>query len=309
MNTEHPFNPRNAEEIPGPEGTDGDAVVSGPAQELLDPGRSDEYVYAYLEEHQPIGPTEHLIVRELAQHAASVDLLNEAIGAIQRQGAKELPEFARLVGETGSAVHDAVLAGTMSQEPLDRCEKRLRLHSRGFHRALSKLEELQARRKNVATGDQVIPPNPYSTEAACEAHMMERFQTGKCCCPRCSAREGHPITSRRCWECAVCGSQTGLRYGTIMANSPMPLTKWFTAIWLMLWRPTITTAELVSTLGVTRIMTVRKMANRIRVAMNAEDASDLLAGLDNHYTKYQAALPEPSARHPKNPAVTEACSR
>ena len=104
-------------------------------------------------------------MRELAQHAASVDLLNEAIGAIQRQGAKELPEFARLVGETGFAVHDAVLAGTMSQEPLDRCEKRLRQHSRGFHKALNKLEELQARRKNVATGDQVIPPNPYSTEA------------------------------------------------------------------------------------------------------------------------------------------------
>ena len=56
-------------------------------------------------------------------------------------------------------------------------------------------------------------------------------------------------------------------------------------------------------------MTVRKMANRIRTAMNAEDASDLLAGLDNHYTKCQAALTEPSARHPKKLTVTEACSR
>jgi len=310
MNREHPFNPQNAEETLCPEETNADAVGLGPAQELLDPGRSDEYLYAYAEEHQPVGPTEHLIVRELAQHAASVDLLNEAIGAIQRQGAKELPEFARLVGETGSAaVHDAVLAGTMSQEPLDRCEKRLRQHSRGFHKALSKLEELQARRKKVATGDQVIPPNPYSTEAACEAHLIERFQTGSCCCPRCSAREGHPIVSRRCWECAACGSQTGLRHGTIMANSPMPLTTWFTAIWLMLWRPTITTAELVSTLGITRIMTVRNMARKIRAAMSAADASDLLAGLDNCYTKCQAALPEPSARHPKNPTATEACSR
>ena len=103
--------------------------------ELLDLARSDEYVQAFLQERQPVGPTEHLLVRELAHHAASMDLLNEAIGAVQRQGARELPEFARLAGENGSALHDAVLAGTMSQETLDRCEKQLRSHSRGFHRA------------------------------------------------------------------------------------------------------------------------------------------------------------------------------
>ncbi len=81
-----------------------------------------------------------------------------------------------------------------------------------------------------------------------------------------------------------------------MADSPIPLTRWFTAIWLMLWRPTITTAELVSNLGITRITTVRTMANRIRAAMAAENAGDLLAELDTYYAKFQAASPESSAR-------------
>ena len=286
-----------------------DVLPVGATHELLDPLRCDVYLEAYLGEYDPVGPTEHYFVRKMAYNSAATDLLNEAIGAIQRQGARELPEFARLVGEAGSAIHDAVLAGTMSQESLDRCEKRLRLHSREFHRALSKLEELQARRKTVEAGMRGVPSNPFTTEAACELHLLKRFQTGKCCCPRCGARKGHSIISRRCWECAVCKSQTGLRHGTIMSNSPMPLVKWFAAIWLIFARSKITTTELMSALRVNRIMTVRKMANKIRAAMMEENASDLLAGLDNYYATCQAALPESSARQSTTLTVKEDASR
>jgi hypothetical protein len=277
-----------------------DILSAGPVCELLDPGRSDVYLQAYLQEHQPGGPTEHAIVRELAHHAAAMDLLSEAISAIQRQGARELPEFALLAGEDGSAIHDAVLAGTMTREAVDRCEKHLRTHSRAFYRALGKLEELQSRRKKVEAGDLLIPPNPFTTETACENHLVDRFGAGKCLCPRCGARDGRHIASRRCWECAACGCQTGLRHGTVMAASPLSLTMWFTAIWLLLWLPKITTAELVSTLGITRIMTVRKVAAKIRAAMAAEDAGALLAGLDAYYAACRAALPEPGARPQKN---------
>jgi hypothetical protein len=62
-------------------------------------------------------------------------------------------------------------------------------------------------------------------------------------------------------------------------------------------------------MGITRIMTVRNMANKIRAAMSAENASDLLAGLDTYCTKCDAVSPESSARHPETITVTEACSR
>ena len=145
------------------------------------------------------------------------------------------------------------------------------------------------------TGDLEVPPNPFTTETACEAHLVERFKAGQCLCPRCGSRKGRHVNSRRCWECGGCGCQTGLRHGTVMAASPLSLTMWFTAIWLLLWRPQITTAELVSVLGISRIMTVRNMATKIRAAMAAENASTLLAGLDDYYATCRAALPEPSA--------------
>ena len=89
-----------------------------------------------------------------------------------------------------------------------------------------------------------------------------------------------------------------------MADSPIPLTRWLTAIWLMLWRPAITTAELVSTLGIARIMTVRNIATKIRAAMTAENASDLLAGLDVYYAACRATLPKSGAREGKNVPVS-----
>jgi hypothetical protein len=81
-----------------------------------------------------------------------------------------------------------------------------------------------------------------------------------------------------------------------MADSAIPLTKWFALMWLMLARPMITTAELVSTLGIARIMTVRSMADRVRAVMPSENASDLLAGVDTCFATVQATSPESSAR-------------
>ena len=275
-----------------------DIWYSGAVHELLDPVRLDEYVQAYLQEQQPEGPTEHSIVRELAHHAAAMDLWNEAIGAIERRGARMLPEFAALAGENGSVLRDTVLAGTMSQEAVDRCEKHFRSHSRAFYRALEKMEELQTRRKKCALGELIIPPNPFATEAACENYLIGRFKT--CKCPRCGGQDGCHIVGRRCWECAGCGCQTGVRHGTVMADSPIPLNKWFTAIWLLLWRPAISNAELASTLGIARLMTVRSMAARIRAAMAAANAGDLLAGLDAYCAACRATLPESSARDKQN---------
>ncbi len=230
--------------------------------EILDPARQDEYIGAYLQEYQPVGPTEHALVRELARHGAAGDRWSAAGDAVQRQGARELPNLILRAGDEDLPSSDTVLAGTMSQEIVHRCERHERCRSWAFHRALRKLEELQARRRKRESGDMVIPPNPFTSEAACEKQLADRFKSGRVRCPSCAAVEGHHIGSRRCWECAKCGSQTGVRHGTLMADSPIPLTRWFTAIWLILWRPTITTAELVSNLGITRIMTVRSMHHR-----------------------------------------------
>ena len=73
-------------------------------------------------------------------------------------------------------LYDTVLTGAMTQEAVDRCEKQLRSHSRGFHRALAKLEELQVRRQEAEAGEIEIPPNPFATELACEALLGRKIQ-------------------------------------------------------------------------------------------------------------------------------------
>jgi hypothetical protein len=78
-----------------------------------------------------------------------------------------------------------------------------------------------------------------------------------------------------------------------MARSAVPLRIWFEAIRWILWRPTIRTTELGELIGVRRLATVRAMVRRIRAAMAAEDASELLAGLDEYYSR-AACSPEPS---------------
>jgi hypothetical protein len=69
----------------------------------------------------------------------------------------------------------------------------------------------------------------------------------------------------------------------VMAQSHLPLPKWFHAIRIILLQPAITTSDLELNLGIRRAPTVRRIRNRIRGAMECENATQLLAGLDEAY--------------------------
>jgi hypothetical protein len=68
-----------------------------------------------------------------------------------------------------------------------------------------------------------------------------------------------------------------------MERSALPLVTWFAAIRALLLRPSITPTELAKTLKIGRVQTVRDMAKTIRQAIAAENASTLMAGLDEVY--------------------------
>jgi hypothetical protein len=65
-----------------------------------------------------------------------------------------------------------------------------------------------------------------------------------------------------------------------MAKSRIPLTTWFHAIRNLLFAPTATTTELANAIGVRRTATVRTMATKIQSALMADNATTLLAELD-----------------------------
>ncbi len=76
----------------------------------------------------------------------------------------------------------------------------------------------------------------------------------------------------------------GLRVGTVIERSALPLVKWFAAIRIVLLWPDVTTHDLSEKVGIKRGPTVRSVARRIRTAMASDNASKLLAGLDVVYS-------------------------
>src|SRR5437764_15064738 len=52
-------------------------------------------------------------------------------------------------------------------------------------------------------------------------------------CPFCSCCDYSYIATRRLWKCKGCKKQYSVRVGTIFEDSPLSLSKWFTAIWML----------------------------------------------------------------------------
>ena len=256
----------------------------------------------YLREFQPVGHLEHMVVRDMARQTAAIDTWNEGVGALQRQRAQRLPELVLPQGDDDDGeLEDISLAAAISAPEVHLSEQHEQRRSRAFYRALRTLLDLQSRRKTrEAGGALMVPQNHFLTEAACEDYLRKRFEQGCHQCPRCGGRRGNYINARRCWECADCKRQTGLRSGTVAADSPLPLMVWFTAIQLLLSNPAMGTTELGMKLGITRSTTVRNLAKRVVMAMADENVGELLAGLDICYARCPAMPPEASAPDNQN---------
>src|SRR2546422_9673310 len=52
-------------------------------------------------------------------------------------------------------------------------------------------------------------------------------------CPDCGHQEHSYISTRRLWKCKNCKRQYSVKVGTIFEDSPIPLDKWLTSIWLI----------------------------------------------------------------------------
>ena len=257
--------------------------------------RVEWYQDQFDREYAPVGPTEMAVVRDLARQAAAMEFWDEAAGAAQRRGACKLPPMAGPDEADPEARHDVLLASAVATEAADRCQRYGLGHTRAFYRALSKLAELQSRRKERHAAATAGLAEQRWTEADCEAHLRRRLQRGQTACRRCGGRKGHYLASRRLWQCSRCKTQAGLRAGTVMARSPLPLATWFAAIGWLLCRPAMSVAELASKLQINRRKTASAMARKIRAAMAADNVGDLLAGLDDHYGRGATAAPRPPA--------------
>ena len=72
----------------------------------------------------------------------------------------------------------------------------------------------------------------YGTEESCEQALFQLKWPEGFKCPKCGFCHCTVVGGRRfpLYQCPICRHQTSATAGTIMANTKLPLTKWFLAL-------------------------------------------------------------------------------
>lgn len=98
-----------------------------------------------------------------------------------------------------------------------------------------------------------------------------RWPDGEQVCPRCGVVDEHYfLKTRRIWKCKDCGKQFSVKLGTIFEDSPISLSKWLPAMWMLVnCKNGISSYELARAIGVTQ-KTAWFMLHRIRLAMQSD---------------------------------------
>ena len=116
-------------------------------------------------------------------------------------------------------------------------------------------------------------------QVAHEFAVMMRWPDGNIFCPFCQCADYSYISTRQIWKCKGCKKQFSARIGTIFEDSPLPMPKWFAAIWMLInCKNGISSYELHRALGVTQ-KTAWFMLHRIRAAIKAKSFDKKLAGI------------------------------
>ncbi len=96
-----------------------------------------------------------------------------------------------------------------------------------------------------------------------------RWPDGVVPCPNCQKTDHYYLATRRVWKCKACKKQFSIKVGTIFEDSPISLTKWLPAVWMICGAKNgISSYEIHRALGVTQ-KTAWFMLHRIRLAMSA----------------------------------------
>ena len=93
----------------------------------------------------------------------------------------------------------------------------------------------------------------YSDEQVCiDAVARLRWQNGPEC-PACGHKEHYYLKIQKRWKCKECHKQFTVKLGTIFEDSPIPLDKWLTALWMLVnCKNGISSYEVAKAIGITQ---------------------------------------------------------
>src|SRR6266849_573018 len=111
----------------------------------------------------------------------------------------------------------------------------------------------------------------FSDEDTCLDFMVSLRWPEGVICPTCGSKEVSFVSTRRIWKCKNKHDrqQFSIKVGTVFEDSPISLTKWLPAMWLLVsCKNGASSYEIHRALGVTQ-KTARFLLHRLRLAMQA----------------------------------------
>jgi transposase-like protein len=108
----------------------------------------------------------------------------------------------------------------------------------------------------------------FSDEDICIKFFADlRWPDGQPVCPNCGEKRTSYLSTRHVWKCLECKKQFSVKAGSIFEDSPLPLSKWLPAVWMIgCAKNGISSYELHRGLGITQ-KSAWFMLHRIRLAM------------------------------------------
>jgi transposase-like protein len=89
-------------------------------------------------------------------------------------------------------------------------------------------------------------------------------------CPHCESKDVAFVQSRRIWQCKNCRKQFSVKVGSIFEDSPIPLSKWLPAMWMLVnCKNGVSSYEIARDIGVTQ-KSSWFMLHRLRLAITAK---------------------------------------
>jgi transposase-like protein len=74
----------------------------------------------------------------------------------------------------------------------------------------------------------------YSDEQVCiDAVAKMRWADGVPVCPACGHKDHYYLKTQKRWKCKECYKQFTVKLGTVFEDSPISLTKWLPALWML----------------------------------------------------------------------------
>lgn len=113
----------------------------------------------------------------------------------------------------------------------------------------------------------------FPDEASCRAYLRAKRETEGITCEKCGCTKCYWYEKQQFWECSKCTTRIGLKSGTLMEKSHIPLLTWFIVIHLMTsTKKAFSALEMQRQIGLKFYEPVWYMMQKIRLQMGKRDS-------------------------------------